>query len=46
MKGKVMGGWDLLAIMGDDVNKAKTKLYIGEREKKWMAKIARVLSNG
>ena len=30
----------------DDLNEAKTKLYISETKKKWITKIARVLSNG
>ena len=28
-----------------DINEATTRLYIGEREREWMTKIARVLSN-
>ena len=37
--------WELLGTMRDNLNEATTRLYIGEMEKKWMAKIARVLSN-
>ena len=29
-----------------DLNEATTRLYIGEREREWIAWIARVLSNG
>ena len=45
-KGKVMGEIGLIGNMGDELNEAKTRLYISEKEKKWMTKIARVLSNG
>ena len=36
----------LIGNVRDELNEAKTKQYISEREKKWMTKIARVLSNG
>ena len=36
----------LIGKVEDDLNEVKTRLYIGEREKKLMTKIARILSNG